>query len=283
MTEPTSGAGRAAWQRLVSQPESALLAFDFDGTLSPIVPDPAQAYIHPDAVSVLGRLGAHVGAIAIVTGRPVEMVLRLGGLSEAPGLGRLQVLGQYGVERWRADTGQIEAPPPPAGIAVAREQLPELLDRLGLGAAHLEDKGRAIGVHVRRLAEPASAFEQLRGPLQEFADANDLHLEPGRMVLELRGAGVDKGEALRGLVEEVGARVVGYGGDDLGDLPAYDAVEAMRSDPNGPAGLLICPASEEQPVMAARADLVVDGPAGLVAVLTELADAIERRPGSSES
>lgn len=283
MTEPTSAAGQAAWRRLVSQPESALLAFDFDGTLSPIVPDPAQAYVHPDAVAVLSRLGAHVGAIAIVTGRPVEMVLRLSGLAEAPGLGRLQVLGQYGVERWRADTGQIEAPPPPAGIAVAREQLPGLLDQLGLGAAHLEDKGRAIGVHVRRLPDPASAFEQLRGPLQEFADANDLHLEPGRMVLELRGAGVDKGEALRGLVEEVGARVVAYGGDDLGDLPAYDAVEAMRSDPDGPAGLLICPASDEQPVMAARADLVVDGPAGLVAVLTELADAIETRPGSVES
>lgn len=283
MTEPTSAAGQAAWHRLVSHPESALLAFDFDGTLSPIVPDPARAYVHPDAVAVLGRLGPHVGAIAIVTGRPVEMVLRLSGLAGAPGLERLQVLGQYGVERWRAETGQIEAPPPPAGIAVARDQLPGILDELGLGAAHLEDKGRAIGVHVRRLPDPESAFEQLRGPLQEFADANDLHLEPGRMVLELRGAGVDKGEALRGLVEEVGARVVAYGGDDLGDLPAYDAVESMRSDPTGPAGLLICPASAEQPVMAARADLVVDGPAGLVAVLTELGDAIESRPGSVES
>ena len=63
----------------------------------------------------------------------------------------------------------------------------------------------------------------------------------------------------------------------------YPDLEAMRSDPDGPAGLLICPASEEQPVMAARADLVVDGPAGLVEVLTELADAIESRPGSSET
>jgi trehalose 6-phosphate phosphatase len=65
---------------------------------------------------------------------------------------------------------------------------------------------------------------------------------------------------------------VAYAGDDLGDLPAYDAVEAMRSG-GGPAGVLICPASAEQPAMASRADLVVDGPAGLVSMLGELADA----------
>ena len=94
------------------------------------------------------------------------------------------------------------------------------------------------------------------------------------MVLELRGAGVDKGAAVRSLVDEVDAEVVAYAGDDLGDLPAYEAVEAMRSEPDGPAGLLICPASAEQPALATRADLVVDGPAGLVALLGELADAI---------
>ena len=275
MTEPTSAAEQAAWHRLVSRPDSALLAFDFDGTVAPIVPDPSQAYIHPDAVAVLGRLGAHLGAIAIVTGRPVRTVLRLSGLDEASGLGRFLVLGQYGVERWQADTGRIDEPPPPPGIAVAREQLPGLLDQLDLGAAHIEDKGRALGVHVRRLPDPSDAFDRLREPLQQLADANDLLLEPGRMVLELRGAGVDKGAALRGLVEEVDAEVVVFAGDDLGDLPAFDAVDAMRSDPDGPAGLLICSASAEQAALAARADLVVDGPAGLVAWLAELADRLE--------
>jgi trehalose 6-phosphate phosphatase len=273
VTEPTTEAGRAAWSRLRARPESALLALDFDGTLAPIVPDPAKAYVHPDAVAALGRLGTRLAAIAIVTGRPVEAVLRLGGFADAPGLGGLRILGQYGVERWRADTGRIEAPPPPPGIAVARAELPALLDELGLAAAHLEDKGRAIGVHVRRMPEPEAALDRLREPLHRLAEAQGLRVEPGRMVFELRGAGVDKGEAVRALVEEVDAEVVAYGGDDLGDLPAYEAVEAMRSS-GGPAGLLICPASAEQPAMAARADLVVDGPSGLTAWLAEWADAL---------
>jgi trehalose 6-phosphate phosphatase len=276
VTEPTTAAGRAGWQRLRERPDRTLLAFDFDGTLAPIVPDPAQAYVHPDAVAVLGRLGRHLGAFAVVTGRPVSEVLRLGGFAGAAGLERLQILGQYGVERWRSDTGRIESPPPPEGIAVVRDRLPGLLDELGMSAVHLEDKGRAIGVHVRRMPDPDAALDRLREPLRRLADAEGLLLEPGRLVLEVRGRGVDKGLAIRSLVEEVDAEVVAFGGDDLGDLPAYDAVDAIRSDPAGDRfGLLICSASAEQPALAARADLVVDGPEGLVALLAEWADALD--------
>jgi trehalose 6-phosphate phosphatase len=276
VTEPTTAAGRVAWQRLQARPDRVLLAFDFDGTIAPIVPDPAQAYAHPDVVAVLGRLGRHLGAVAVVTGRPVREVLRLGGFAGAAGLGRLRILGQYGVERWRADTDRIEEPPPSEGIAAARDRLPGLLAELDLADAHLEDKGRAIGVHVRRLPDPAAAFDRLREPLHRLADAEGLQLEPGRMVYELRGRGVDKGDAVRSLVEEVDAEVVVFAGDDLGDLPAYDAVEALRANrAGGRAGLLICPASAEQPALAARADLVVDGPEGMVALLTEWADALD--------
>ena len=171
MTEPTTAAGRAAWELLRARPESALLALDFDGTLAPIVADPERAYVHPDAVAALSRIGPRLLAIAVVPGRPVEAVLRLGGFADAPGLGRMRILGQYGVERWRADTGRIEAPPPPPGIAVARDRLPALLDELGMDQAHLEDKGRAIAVLVRRMPSPEAAFERLREPLQTIADA----------------------------------------------------------------------------------------------------------------
>jgi trehalose 6-phosphate phosphatase len=279
VTEPTTAAGREAWRQLIAGPADALLALDFDGTLAPIVDDPEQAYVHPDAPAVLGRLGSRLGAIAIVTGRPVRSVLRLGRFADAPGLDRLRILGQYGVERWRADTGRIEEPPPPEGIAIARDRLPALLADLDLGAAHLEDKGRAIGVHVRRMPDPDAALDRLRGPLLQFADDLGLTVEPGRMVMELRGIGVDKGEAVRSLVEEVDAAVVAYAGDDLGDVAAFDAVAALRAEPEGPAGVLICPASAEQPALAARADVVVDGPEGLIALLTELADAIDRPDG----
>jgi trehalose 6-phosphate phosphatase len=80
---------------------------------------------------------------------------------------------------------------------------------------------------------------------------------------------MDKGVALMEYVREVGAEAVLYAGDDLGDLPAFAAVEKLRSD--GVPGLLVCSGSSEVAELADRADLVVDGPAGVVRLLAALA------------
>jgi trehalose 6-phosphate phosphatase len=272
-TTPQTDRARAGLQAVLDSPADALIALDFDGTLSPIVTDPDAARAEPGASEVLARLAARVGTVAILTGRPVAAVRRLAGLDKESGLADLQVLGQYGVERWDAATAQVVAPEAPAAVAQARADLPRLLTSLGAEDAHLEDKGRAIGVHVRRTSDPEATFARLREPLAAFADEHGLHLEPGKYVLELRAPGTDKGGALRGLVDERGARAVVYAGDDLGDLAAYDAVETLRGE--GTPGLLVCTLGEDPTALADRADLVLDGPAGLVAWLNELADSIE--------
>jgi trehalose 6-phosphate phosphatase len=66
-------------------------------------------------------------------------------------------------------------------------------------------------------------------------------------------------------------------GDDLGDLPAFDAVERLRGE--GVPGLLVCSGSTEVSEVADRADLVVDGPEGVAALLQALADELDRRAG----
>ena len=80
---------------------------------------------------------------------------------------------------------------------------------------------------------------------------------------------MDKGGALRGLVAERGASSVLFGGDDLGDLPAFDAIDALRKE--GVPGVKVCSASDEVTAVAERADLVVDGPSGVVTVIEALA------------
>jgi trehalose 6-phosphate phosphatase len=125
-------------------------------------------------------------------------------------------------------------------------------------------------VHTRRAQDPQAAFEALRQPLADLAARHGLIVEPGRMVLELRPPGVDKGVALHEYVREIGAEAVLYAGDDLGDLPAFAAVEKLRSD--GVPGLLVASGSAEVTELAERADLVVDGPAGVVRLLRTLAD-----------
>jgi trehalose 6-phosphate phosphatase len=93
---------------------------------------------------------------------------------------------------------------------------------------------------------------------------------PGRYVLELRPPGTDKGVALRALVAEAGARSVVFLGDDLGDLPAVAALRELDV-----AGLVVCSDSDETPdVLRLEADLVVDGPPGVIAFLDALATAL---------
>lgn len=268
---PVTQAGRDGLHAILSRPGKAVLAFDFDGTLAPIVPDPEQARAHPEAVPALATLAPKVASVAVVTGRAPGMAVRLGGFAGVQGLDHLVVLGHYGAERWDAATGDITAPPPHPGVARARAELPGFLDRIGAWqGTWIEEKGRAIAVHTRRAVDPQAAFEALRAPLADLATRHGLIVEPGRLVLELRPPGMDKGVALTEYVRELGAEAVLYAGDDLGDLPAYAAVEKLRSD--GIPGLLVCSAgSEEVPELKDRADLVVDGPQGVVRLLRGIA------------
>ncbi|MGX4691363.1 trehalose-phosphatase [Streptomyces sp. JNUCC 63] len=270
---PAGQAGRDGLAAILARPEHAVIALDFDGTLAPIVPDPDQARAHPDAVPALAALAPKVAAVAVVTGRPAGVAVRHGGFAGVPGLDHLVVLGHYGAERWDAATGTVTAPPPHPGVAAVRAELPGLLDRVGAWhGTWIEEKGRSVAVHTRRADDPQAAFELLREPLTDLATRHGLIVEPGRMVLELRPPGMDKGVALLNYVRDLGPASVLYAGDDLGDLPAYAAVEKLRSD--GLPGVLVCSGSTEVTELSERADLVVDGPAGVVHLLKGLADSL---------
>ncbi|MDT0441979.1 trehalose-phosphatase [Streptomyces johnsoniae] len=263
---PTTDAGRAGLATLLDRPDRALIAADFDGTLAPIVPDPEQARPHPDALPALAALAGRVAVLAIITGRPADVAVRLGGFADHPGLAGMVVLGAYGAERWEAATGRLTAPPPHAGVAAARAELPGLVAESG---AFIEDKGNALAVHTRRAADPAGAFAALRGPVGELAARHGLALEPGRLVLEMRPPGMDKGAALTALARETAAASVLYAGDDLGDLAAFGAVAELRD--SGVAGLRVCSGSAEVTELTAATDLTVDGPHGVAALFAELA------------
>ncbi|MFI1018054.1 trehalose-phosphatase [Streptomyces sp. NPDC020965] len=271
LPSPSTPAGRDGLAALLARPHRAVIALDFDGTLAEIVPDPEQARAHPAAVPALARLAPKVASVAVVTGRPAGVAVRYGGFAGVPGLDHLVVLGHYGAERWDAVTGTVQAPAPHPGVTAVRAELPGFLDSVGAWqGTWIEEKGQAVAVHTRRATDPRAAFEALRDPLAGLAARHGLILEPGRMVLELRPPGMDKGVALAEYVREVGAESVLYAGDDLGDLPAFGAVEKLRSD--GVPGLLVCSGSAEVTELAERADLLLPGPAEVVALLAALAD-----------
>jgi trehalose 6-phosphate phosphatase len=259
---PTTGAGRAALEAALADPAVTLVALDFDGTLSPIVARPEQAFAHPDAADVLAEVAAAGYQVAIITGRPVAEVLRLGaGLAEVP---RLAIYGHYGMERRIG--GELTAPDEHPGVAAARRAAGDLVGDAPEGVS-LEDKGHSVAVHTRNAAEPVAAFRELRPAVEAIAAEHGLEVVPGRYVLELRPAGMDKGGAMRDLVAESGVRAVVFAGDDLGDLPAVAALRSLDV-----AGLVVCSDSAETPAeLRDTADLVVDGPSGVLGLLRELA------------
>lgn len=268
-THPHTPAGHHGLDAILARPTEALVALDFDGTLADIVPDPEQARAHPGAVEALAALAPKVRSVAVITGRPAEVAVRYGGFAGVEGLDHLVVLGHYGAERWDAATGTVHAPEPHPGVAAVRAELPNLLAE---SETWTEDKGRALAVHTRRAADPQAAFDALRGPLGELAAEHGLIVEPGRLVLELRPPGMDKGVALTEYVREIGATSVLYAGDDLGDLAAYAAVEKLRTRDEDPVpGLLVCSGSAEVPELADRADLALPGPGAVVEYLRDLA------------
>jgi trehalose 6-phosphate phosphatase len=270
LPEPTTSAGRSGLAALLAAPEHAVVALDFDGTLAPIVDDPDQARADVRAVEALSRLAPKLDAVVIVTGRPAAVAVEYGRFRGAAGLEHLVVLGHYGLERWDAHTDLVSAPEPPPGVREVRQALPGLLRALGVGeTTRTEDKGSAIAVHTRRAPDPEATFDLLRAPLGDLAAAHGLTVEPGRMVLELRPEGMDKGRALTGFLKGRQARTVLFAGDDLGDLAAFDAVEELRGQ--GLTGITVCSGSHEVTALADRADLVVAGPTGVADLLEGLA------------
>lgn len=262
---PRTVEGRAGLAALLAGPERALIGLDFDGTLSPIVADPRDARAQPGAAAALRALARRVGTLAIITGRPAATAVEYGGLADVPGL---IVLGHYGFERW--SDGQVAARPTPAGVSAARERLPGILVSAGAPpGTWTEDKGHAVAVHTRRTADPDAALRLLRPSLERLAEDEGLLAQPGRMVIELRPRGMDKGAALKSLISERASRVVLFCGDDLGDLPAFRALAELRGQ--GIPGVAVCSGSAEVTELAATADLVVDGPAGVVGLLSWLA------------
>jgi trehalose 6-phosphate phosphatase len=264
--------GAAALAAIAEDPGRALIALDFDGTLAPIVGEPSAARPYPGVLPALRRLATGVGTLAIITGRPAPAAVELGGFAGIPGL---IVIGHHGWERWEG--GELISPPPPPEVAQARARLPGVLAEAGAAdGTWVEDKSHALVVHTRRTADPEAALALLAGPLADFASQTGLDSKPGRLVVELRPRGVDKGTAITALAAERDPAAVLFAGDDLGDIPAFDAVHALRAA--GLAGVAVCSASGEVTALADHADLVVEGPAGVTALLVRLADAVQPSP-----
>lgn len=243
------------------RPQQSAILTDFDGTLAPIVDDPAAAVALPGTTAVLAQLAERYGVVAVISGRPVSYLAdRLGPVASA-----LTLRGVYGLER--ADFGQVSEQP---GLDDWRGILDQVADRADRDAPEgvgVERKGLAVTLHVRNV--PAAAAWMGQFAATAAAD-HGLSTHPGRMSVEIRPpVDTDKGTVVRELGS--GMDAVCFLGDDRGDLPAFAALVDLRLA--GAATLAVAVSSAEAPAdLLERADLVVDGPAAAQDLLRQLAE-----------
>lgn len=205
--------------------DGASLFLDFDGTLVELAERPDAVAVDDRLHALMRRLAQRLdGRVAIVSGRPAGQVHALFGNDG------MTVVGSHGMEfRWH--DGRVRVADRPEGLAQALVAMHALADRTP--GMLVEDKPLGAALHFR-MAPAAEADAQALA--SDLAARHNLHLQPGKMMVEVRAAGGDKGAAIRTLMSEpelASTRPL-FMGDDHTDEAGFEAAAAL-----GGAGILI--------------------------------------------
>jgi trehalose 6-phosphate phosphatase len=240
------------------RPQDAAVFTDYDGTVAPIVADPDAAVPLPSAAAVLSRVAERMGLLVVVSGRPVAWLARQ--LGQVP---RIVLVGLYGLER--LEGGEvIEAPE--AGLwRPVVEEAAAAAEAAAPPGVLVERKGLSVALHVRTAPRHEGWMDLWSS---DQAERTGLVAHAGRRSVELRPPlAIDKGTVVASLA--AGYRAVCFIGDDLGDVAAFDALRRLGA--TGVHTVAAAVASDEAPPeLLGRADLVVDGPPGVLDLLARL-------------
>jgi trehalose 6-phosphate phosphatase len=248
------------------------LLTDVDGTISRITAHTNDATVERDTRRDLGRLSKQLDVVAVITGRAIERAQQMVNVTG------LVYIGNHGLE-WLVD-GAVQYHPE---AARARPTLDAALAAIHTAAPEpglvVEDKHVSIAVHYRQTADPLDAERRILAALRPFVAPGGgspaLRLIKGGLVVNLLPAlAVDKGAAVRKLVEQYSLRAVAFFGDDVTDLDAIRALHALRAAGMAQTLAVGVGSAEGPPAIRAEADVMLEGVAEVERVLAALA----RRP-----
>jgi trehalose 6-phosphate phosphatase len=230
-----------ALARLAEDPSRAAVLLDVDGTLAPIVSRPEDARVPRETRNELRRLNTRYALVACISGRESEDARRV------VGVGELVYVGNHGLEL------EPEAPQ-------WRERMQSFLQNTEW--PEVEDKGLSASFHFRNATNESVARSDLES-LAARARGEGFVARFGRKVLEiLPPLCANKGTAVRQLLGERGIERALYAGDDTTDIDAFAALEGLEVTAR------IAVASAEVPTaLLEAADVIVEGPCGLLAIL----------------
>jgi trehalose 6-phosphate phosphatase len=184
---------------------STLLAFDYDGTLAPIVDDPSRANLRPRTRELLAQVAAHYPTI-VITGRAQDDALR-----RLRGVGVYAVIGNHGLEPWHANDRLI---------GVVRSWLARLSDALrDVEGVQIEDKIFSLAIHYRLAVDKPRARSAVANAI---AALDAVRVVGGKQVVNLIPEGApDKGSALERERVKLSCDAAVYVGDDETDEDVF--------------------------------------------------------------
>lgn len=192
--------------------QQPLLAFDFDGTLAPIVARPDDARLSAAVSARLKALATQL-PLAIVTGRTVEDVRNRLGFEPR------FVVGNHGAEEAHDPRpGALRAPQ----LDGLRQRLMARQADLAAAGIDVEDKGASLALHYRLSRQR----EQAQALISELLQAGDSawRVFGGKMVVNVvPRVAPDKAAAVHGLVARCGAACAVFAGDDSNDEPVFES------------------------------------------------------------
>jgi trehalose 6-phosphate phosphatase len=250
-----------------ADPRRAAVLLDVDGTLAPIVRYAEDAHVPEATRGLLTEIARRYAIVACVSGRRASDARRL------VSIGTLSYLGSHGTELLRA--GWTEPALDPAvrdwGARIqefGREADTAELRRLRV---RIEDKGSIMAFHWRGAPDEEAA----RGAIDTIAaraEQSGLRTHWGRKVLEVRPpVRMDKGAGIVSFLADEDLDAAVYVGDDATDLDAFRGLDELLAEGRLRHALRVCVGSDEGPTeLANEADLVVDGPDGVRALLEAL-------------
>lgn len=218
--KPALGAeGRAALSHVMGS--APLLAFDFDGTLAPIVARPQDARVPLPVARRLARLSAHF-PVAVVTGRAVSDV------ADRLGFQPQFLVGSHGAED-PADPQHLRWS---QALEPTRELLRVHRSELADAGVQVEDKRHSIALHYRLAAQPKRALAAIEAAIAavlkgEAPGRAGIACSRGKCVVNLTAVGApDKGDAVLGLAHSAHAGAALFVGDDANDEPVFERAPA---------------------------------------------------------
>jgi trehalose 6-phosphate phosphatase len=252
---------------LRADPSRSAVLLDVDGVLAPITRHADDAHVPEPTRVALIAVARRYGLVACVSGRRAATARRI------VSLGSITYVGNHGAEVLRGGATAVELDPEVAAWSerIARfadETWTETLDRLRVRA---EDKDVIRAYHWRGAPDEAAAEEGVR-EVAERAEEAGFVIHWGRKVLEVRPpVDLNKGRGVEHLLADADLDAALYAGDDKTDLDAFEGLRKLVAESRLQSAVCVGVRSDETPAeLETQSDVLVDGPAGVRALLAAL-------------